>query len=135
MKIITDQPERAGRWLAEKHGVTYCKDESAVYTALEHNGKINVVFMYNGLIEHGSVQLHVAVEGRGNKEIRWYAFHYPFIELKVKKIIAPIQADNEKCIRFAINAGFVCEHIIKDVGRNGDLWIFSMTKEQCRFLR
>jgi L-amino acid N-acyltransferase YncA len=135
MKIITDQPERAGRWLAEKHKISYCKDESAVYIALEHKGEINVVFMYNGLIEHGSVQLHVAVEGRGNKEIRWYAFHYPFIELKVKKIIAPIQADNEKCIRFAINAGFVCEHIIKDAGCNGDLWIFSMTKEQCRFLK
>lgn len=135
MKIIVDQPERCGQWIAEKQGKKYCNDESAVYIALEHEDEINVVFMYNNLIEGGSIHLHIAVEGRGNKEIRWYAFHYPFIELKVKKIIAPIQADNEKCIRFAINAGFVCEHIIKDAGYNGDLWLFSMTKEQCRFLR
>jgi hypothetical protein len=135
MKIVVDQPERCGRWISEKQGTRYCKDESAVYIGLEHKGNINVVFMYNGLIDNSSVQLHVAVEGRGNKEIRWYAFHYPFIELNVKKIIAPIQSNNEKCIRFAINAGFVREHIIKDAGHNSDLWLFSMTKEQCRFLR
>lgn len=135
MKIIVDQPERCGQWIAEKQGKKYCKDESAVYTALEHNGKINVVIMYNNLIENGSIHLHIAIEGQANKHIRWYAFHYPFIELNVKKIIAPIQSNNLKCIKFALNAGFICEHIIKNAGSNSDLWLLTMTKEQCRFLK
>jgi len=133
--IIVNQHERCGKWLADKQNVNYAKDESATYIGLEKEGKIQVVFMYNNLIENGSVHLHIAIEGQANKHIRWYAFHYPFIELNVKKIIATIQADNEKCIKFALNAGFVCEHIIKNAGSNSDLWLLTMTKEQCRFLK
>lgn len=133
--IIVNQPERCGKWLANKQNVEYAKDESSTYIGLERKGKMQVVFMYNNLIENGSVHLHIAIEGQANKHIRWYAFHYPFIELNVKKIIAPIQSNNLKCIKFALNAGFICEHIIKNAGSNSDLWLLTMTKEQCRFLK
>ena len=133
--IIVNQPERCGKWLANKQNVEYAKDESSTYIGLERKGKIQVVFMYNNLIENGSVHLHIAIEGQANKHIRWYAFHYPFIELNVKKIIAPIQSNNLKCIKFALNAGFICEHIMKNAGSNSDLWLLTMTKEQCRFLK
>ena len=135
MKLIVDQPERCGRWLAEKQGKAHCRDESAAYIGLERKGELDVVFMYNGLTKNGSVQMHVSVDGRCNKEIRRLAFHYPFMQLNVKKIIAAIQSDNSKCIKFALNAGFVLEHIIKDAGSNGDILLFTMTKEQCRFIR
>ena len=133
--IIVDQPERCGKWLAEKQNNIYCKDESSVYIASERKGKLNVVIMYNNYIPNGSIYLHIAVEGMGNKEIRWFAFYYPFIQLKIKKIIALVQSNNKKCINLALKAGFVCENIIENAGSNGDLWLLTVTKDQCRFLK
>lgn len=133
--IIVDQPDRCGRWLAEKQQIEYCKDESAIYIGLENKNELKVVIMYCGYIKNGSIQMHLAIDGRGNKDILNLAYSYPFNQLNVNKIIAPIQSNNKKCLMFALKAGFTLEHTIKDAGVNCDLLILTMTKKQCRFLK
>ena len=54
--IIVDQPDRCGRWLAEKQQIEYCKDESAIYIGLENKNELKVVIMYCGYIKNGSIQ-------------------------------------------------------------------------------
>lgn len=132
--IIVDQSERCGKWLAEKQNLQYCKDESAVYIGLERKGKLNVVIMYNNFIPNGSIHAHIAVKGKGNKEILFKAFDYPFNQLNVKKIIGIIQTTNKKSINLAYKLGFNLEYVVNDAGVNCDLLIFSMTKKQCKYL-
>ena len=133
MASITNDQERIGLWFAEVMGNNYPVKEM-VYIATESNGKITCATGYNCYLG-ASIHMHVALKGRFTKEARWYAFHYPFIELGVNKIIAPIDEKNIKSLNIAKHFGFVTEAIIKDASPNGDLHLLTMTKEQCRYLK
>jgi hypothetical protein len=83
-----------------------------------------------------SIVLHCGGEGRVwlNREFLWYTFYYPFEQLKVNKIISPVESTNLDCIKFIKHIGFRLEATLKDASPKGDLLLFTMTKEQCRWL-
>lgn len=80
--------------------------------------------------------MHVAGEG-GHWMTRNFArvcFEYPFVKLGVKKILGFVDSDNEQARRYDERLGFVLEAVIKDASENGDLCVYSMTREQCRWI-
>lgn len=84
-----------------------------------------------------SVQMHVAaVPGARwmTRAFLWTCFHYPFEQLKVNKILGPVGSANTAARRFDEHLGFVLETALKDAHPDGDLLIYSMTRDQCRFL-
>lgn len=84
-----------------------------------------------------SIGLHVAGFDPHwiNRDILWLTFHYPFEQLGVKKITGTIHSGNRKTILFNRKLGFAEEARIKDVFPDGDLLIFSMRREDCRWLK
>jgi hypothetical protein len=68
------------------------------------------------------------------REFLWVCFDYPFNQLRVNKILGLVDSTNVPAQRFDQNLGFVLEHSIKDAGKVGDLLVYSMTRQQCRFL-
>lgn len=130
--IVFDR-EKVANWVLSKIGGALENGAQAI--GYEKNGELiaGVVYdRYNGQ----SICMHVAAEGKRwmTREYLWICFHYPFIQLGVKKIIGLVDSTNIDAIRFDENLGFNKEHVIKDAGKHGDLIIYSMTKEQCRFL-
>lgn len=84
-----------------------------------------------------SIMLHIATDGTRrwmNREYLWFVFHFPFIQLGVRKIIAPVESSNSACARFVEHIGFVLEATLKDCAPKGDLLIYTMTKDQCKWL-
>lgn len=84
-----------------------------------------------------SVQMHVASDGTRRWMTREYlaiSFDYPFNQLKVKKIVGLVDSANTDAQRFDMALGFQHEATLKDAGRQGDLLLLTMTREQCRFL-
>jgi hypothetical protein len=69
-----------------------------------------------------------------NREYLWYCFHYPFEEIGVNKIIGIVESTNLEARRLDEHMGFVLEATLKDAAPKGDLLIYSMTKDQCRWL-
>lgn len=68
------------------------------------------------------------------REMLWYAFAYPFLQLRVQKILGLV-AGSDKAVRaFDEHLGFVLEATLKDAHPEGDLLVYSMTKSQCRWL-
>ena len=133
IRVITDDQERIGKWFSEANGNEY-SFTNMEYIATESNGVITCATgsnCYNGK----SMQMHVALKGWFTKEAMWYAFHYPFVELGLHKLIAPIPSTNVKSLRVAKHFGFIPEAIIKDAAPDGDLHLLTMTKEQCRYLK
>jgi RimJ/RimL family protein N-acetyltransferase len=131
--IVCDRQDELGEWLCSRTGGKYVKG-SEVYIGLETEGKIVAVAGYadfNG----ASIRVHLAVDGKITPEFLWYGFHYPFEELKVKKLIGLVSSNNKKALRLDKHFGYVEEAVIKDAVPEGDLHILTMTKEQCRFLR
>lgn len=133
--IISNDAQKIGMWLANKQNKKYYQNDSAVYIAWEHNKQIKAAVMFDNYIENGSIEMHLSIDGFGNKKLLHLAYHYPFEQLKIKKIIAKIYSSNEKCLKLALKAGFILEHTIKEAGINCDLLILTMTKKQCRFLK
>jgi hypothetical protein len=87
---------------------------------------------YNG----ASIQMHVAAEGKHwlNREFLWYAFHYPFEQLKVRAVIGVVPSNNAKALRFDLHLGFKEEARLRDTHPDGDLIILVMRRADCRFL-
>lgn len=83
-----------------------------------------------------SIMLHCAGEGRTwlNREFLWYVFHYAFEELKVNKIISPVESDNSDSCRFIQHIGFSLEATLKDASPKGDLLIYSLARSDCKWL-
>lgn len=82
-----------------------------------------------------SVQMHVAGEGNwATKELLRAAFWYPFVQLKVKTLLAYVAATNIKSVAMCHHVGFRMEHVLEDGHPDGDLIIFSMRPGDCRYL-
>lgn len=122
-------------WVAEKTGGSYFAG-SGQGIGLEKDGKLIAGVLYDSF-NGQSVQMHVAAIGKNwlNREYLWMCFDFPFNQLKVKKVIGLVDSMNADALRFDRHLGFVYEHVIKDAGKQGDLHILSMTRDQCRFLK
>lgn len=130
--IIDSDNERCRQWIA-KHNKTVLGDINDGYIGLDKDGDLVAVVHYEKYMV-GSVTCHIAISGRINRQFLWFIFYYPFEQLKVKKILAPVQSTNERALKFDKHLGFELEHVIQDAGINCDLHLLSMTKEQCRFI-
>jgi RimJ/RimL family protein N-acetyltransferase len=81
-----------------------------------------------------SVTCHIYL-GKGlNKQYLATIFDYPFIQLGVDKIIAPVISSNDKSVEFVKKLGFEEQARLLDVFPTGDLLFFVMSKDKCKFL-
>lgn len=84
-----------------------------------------------------SICMHVASTTKRwiTKDMLFSAFDYPFNHCKAKKIVGLVAASNTAARSFDEHIGFVLEATIKDAHPDGDLLIYSMTADQCKYLR
>jgi len=75
--------------------------------------------------------MHIAAESKGKwltKDFLWYMFVYPFNQLKVEAIIAPIKVGNNKALNFVKRLGFKVEEEIFGMYKT------TLQKEDCMIL-
>jgi RimJ/RimL family protein N-acetyltransferase len=86
----------------------------------------------------GSISIHAAgfLPKWLNRGMLWHMFEFPFNTVGVKKVIGHVPVNNYNSTRLCLHVGFTLETTIADVypGPNGDLFIFSMYREACRWL-
>lgn len=68
------------------------------------------------------------------RDFLWICFHYPFVQLGCKKVLALVSSGNLHAIDFDKRIGFKEECRIKDADPGGDLVVLSMRREECRWL-
>ena len=100
-------------------------------------GEVKWAAIYDHYEIGGSIQLHLAIGDPKyvSRQAFYGVFEYPFYELDVKKVIAIVQSENHKSLSFTARSGFMVDAVIKDAYEMGDMYIFSMTPEQCPWLR
>jgi RimJ/RimL family protein N-acetyltransferase len=110
-------------------------DCNSVGIGWEKNGEIIAALRYDSY-NGTSMMMHVAAKGKRwmTKEYLFKAFHYPFVQLGLKKLLAPTEEGNLTARRFIEHIGFVLEHKIENACPSGAIYLYSMTPEQCRFL-
>lgn len=100
-------------------------------------GEIRWAVIYDHYEEGGSVQMHIAIDNPKyvTRQAISDVFEYPFIQLGVNKVIGIVNSENIKALEFDVRLGFEVEAVIADAYNVGDMYILSMTRQQCRWLR
>jgi hypothetical protein len=68
------------------------------------------------------------------RDFLWYVFHYPFVECGVKRLTGLVASTNHAARRFDEHIGFTLEATLKDAAPDGDMLVYRMFKDECRWL-
>lgn len=131
---VTFDAEIVGPWVSAKTGGTWTRGRGTAIGKVQNGNLVAGVLFedWNG----ANVIEHIAAEGNwATKGFLHLIFHYPFNQLKVKRITAPIAASNAKSINLVTKMGFTLECTLAQANPDGDVHIFRMFKEDCKYLR
>lgn len=122
-------------WVCRQLGATYTPGTSTALGRIK-NGRIVGGITYSDF-NGANVMCGIASDGQGwlNKQFLSVIFDYPFNQLQVKRMTAVIASDNQKSIHFVERLGFELEAILQDAHPNGDLRVYKMTRDACRWLK
>lgn len=70
-----------------------------------------------------------------DRDLLWISFHYPFIQLRCRKVFGQIPANNKRSLDFSLKIGFKIEARIREVFPDEDLIVVAMKREDCRWLK
>lgn len=121
-----------GQWVAAKNNQMYFEANSQA-VGWEKDGEIVAGVIYDGWNKR-SIVCHIAATESLTATFLAKVFDYSFRQLQVNKMIATVASKNFKSIRLVTHMGFKEEAKIKDAHPSGDIVIFTMTKEDCKFL-
>lgn len=78
----------------------------------------------------------IAGEGRRwlTPEFLWFMFYYPFVQAGARRITACVEQTNVVSQQFVEKLGFELEFSMKEAGKTGDMLIYRMFREDCRYL-
>lgn len=122
-----------GPWVCARIGKRYIPGTMSAIGRVR-DGRIvgGVLFEdYNGV----NVFMHVA--GIGNwlsRHMLSVTFDYVFNQLNCLRVTGVVSASNDAARRFDEKLGFVKEAILRDAAPDGDLIIYCMRREDCRWL-
>jgi RimJ/RimL family protein N-acetyltransferase len=121
--------------VASRTGGTWTPGRGTAIGKIDSKGNIIAGVLYEDYNRANIVE-HIAAEGDwACRRFLWIMFDYPFNQLKVKRITAPVASTNEKCIRLVKKMGFTLESTLAQATPDGDVHIFRMFKEECKYIR
>ena len=122
----------AGHWTAGQTKGKYFEANSQSI-GLKQNGEFVAGVIYENW-NRRTITCHIAISGRLTPRYLAVIFDYPFNVCDVKKIIVPVDATNSKSVTLVEKMGFTEEARIKDGMADGDMILYTLAKEDCRYL-
>lgn len=85
---------------------------------------------------HESISIHVASFDKraATRELLWVIFHYPFVQLGVKRIFGQVPETNTKALEFDLALGFKILTKVDGVFPDGGVIVLVLEKADCRWL-
>lgn len=122
---------QVGAWIAQRGGGFYREGTKCIGLQNSRGELVAGVLYdyYNG----ASVYMHTAVD-RITREYVRVCFDYPFNQLRCNVVIGLVPEGNAKARRFDEHLGFVLNSRIPHADPTGDLLVYTMNREQCRWL-
>ncbi len=136
MKRILDHPSdhpRIAEFVASRIG---CGRKTDNFTAigLADDDKLVAGVVYSDW-NGRQITAGIAVDGKSlTREFLWFMFFYPFKQLGVERITACVEQGNYPSQQFVTRLGFELESVMQRAGRTGDLLVYRMFRENCRYL-
>ena len=129
-ELITNHS--AGHWTAEQTKGKYFEANSQSI-GLKQNGEFVAGVIYENW-NRRTITCHIAISGRLTPRYLAVIFDYPFNVCDVKKIIVPVDSTNSKSVNLVEKMGFIEEARIKDGMADGDMILYTLAKNDCKYL-
>lgn len=103
----------------------------------EHLAKIVAGVWFEGW-NGANLNIHVAAEPGGKwmtREFLWFVFHYAFEQCGARRLTGWVEESNHAARRFDEHLGFVLETRLKAAAPQGDMLVYTMWKDDCRWLK
>ena len=123
-----------GPWVCEKTGGTWTPARGSALGLIKDEKIIAGVLYedWNG----ANIVCHIRGEnGWANRKFLGTIFDFPFNGLKVKRITVPVASTNQDSVRLVEHMGFKLECTLKQATPDGDLLLYAMFKEECKYIR
>jgi L-amino acid N-acyltransferase YncA len=110
-------------------------DFQAFGSVSETTNTLMGVVAFNGFWGHVCT-MHTAGEGNWiSRKLIWRSFDYPFRQLGLRAVLAPVAASNERALRFDRKIGFKEVHRVSEGWDAGDdLIVLQLLREDCHWL-
>lgn len=132
-ELVFGQDEFVSEWVESRIGSQLGRPSVAI--GIKRGILIGGV-MYTHYSNGGSISAHIAGSGRWlTRPFLKAMFRYPFLQLKVRRITCYIAEDNAASIRLCEHLGFIRESTMQRATAMGDVFIYRLFKEDCRYLR
>lgn len=123
-----------GPWVAEKTGGQWGEGRGQAIGKVV-NGKLIAGVLYEDY-NKANIFCHIAGEGNwADRRFLAMIFDYPFTQLKVRRMTAPICATNTKSRRLVEHMGFQLESRLEQATLDSDLLIYRLFKDECKYLK
>ncbi len=126
--------EVIGPWVAERAGLKWLPGRATAIGQMK-DGQINAGVLYedwNG----ANIVCHIAGEGDwANRRFLSVIYDYPFNYVGAKRITASVNSNNEQAKKLNMKMGFKLECTLTQATPDGDILIFRMFREECKYLR
>lgn len=138
MKLSIDNRDDLLTWAAQKIGTPnrWAPDTKAI-GVFDDFGVLRAVSAYN-MFYDGGCAAHIASDGSrtwANRGVLRAWFEYPFIQLQLNRMTAPIHADNVAAQILALKLGFGFEGRQREGVYGKDVILLGMMKHECRWIR
>lgn len=133
-RVVCDDPARVARFVSEQMGI----EDWGTYRAigLESDGEIVAGVVYDNYTG-ATIFMHIATlpGHKWTRNFLWFMFYYPFVQLGVKALRGMIPESNAESLSFARGLkGAHLEARLKDAHPDGDMLIYCLPKEDCKYL-
>lgn len=124
-----------GPWMASRiDGMTYYPGTSTGIARVK-DGQIVAAALYESY-NGPNVFAHIAIDPGGmNRQFLSLIFDYPFNQLGVQRITAVVASSNAAARKFNEHLGFELEATLAGAHPDGDLLIYKMTADKCRWIK
>jgi len=122
----------------DSHGAFVAGRGVALLDVHEKNKTVDIIagVWFEGF-NGANINMHVAaIPGKRwmTREYLWYVFHYAFEQCGARRITGLVEETNYAARKFDEHIGFKLETKLKDACPQGDLLVYVMRKEDCRWL-
>jgi RimJ/RimL family protein N-acetyltransferase len=125
---------RVGAWVTDKTGGSWVAEQGTAIGKLVNNELCAGVLYEN--YNKANIVCHIAGEGAwACREYLATIFHYPFVQLGVKRITVPVNDSNVKSIGLVEKMGFIMEAKLAQATPDGDLLIYRLFRDECKYIK
>lgn len=133
-EVISDR-DRAFAFALKFYSIKRTPDQKGL--CLLRDGVVQAAVLYDEF-NGSNIFMHVAARPGSRwmtRDFLKWAFHYPFEQLRVRRISGWVDANNIAAIRLNEHLGFRREAVLESAApEGGDVFIYVMTREDCRYV-